>query len=487
MEFELAADAEAAVQVGRLKALVACRDGRPATRTVKVTWHDSLDHALLAQGMTLAEQRGVWRMERLVPDRQTWLPAQPAPVFAESEDRSALPDLPGPLAPLAAFDGRRTTSVHALGESPVTLAIERGILRAVAAERPAARILLAGEERAVREVALLIAAAVPVSVPSASLGAEGVALATGTPPPPRHGGAPVLPDGAISVADALAHIIGHLTDVILDHVARLDEGPEAVHQMRVAVRRARSALSVFREALPPGALDTVSDGLKALGSRLGPTRDWDVFAGETAPAIQRALPGDARLERLVGAAERRRRDCRKALVAWLGSTEFRLIGIELAWFAAARFWRPAAGPEPGSEPAPVPVPLAAFAGGVLQSRHKKLVSAGKRMEELDIPALHGVRLRAKRARYAAEMFAALHHGKAASRFIKRLGVLQQRLGVLNDGAVATHLMAELGGAGGRHAYAAGIVAGFMAARAAKIRPRIIDAFERFRRQPGYWA
>jgi CHAD domain-containing protein len=485
MEFELTAGAEAAAQVGRLKALVACRDGRPATRTVRAIWHDSPGHDLLARGLTVTEQRGAWRLERLVPDRQTWLPAQPAPVLAEAADLAALPGLPEPLAPLAAFDGRRTTSIHVLGESPVSLAIERGTLRAVTAERPVARIVLSGEERAVREAALLIAAAVPVSVPRASVAAEGIAIATGTEPAPRRAGAPVLPDGSANVHDALAHILGHLADVIQAHVANVNDGPEAVHQMRVAVRRARSALSVFRGALPPGALDTVRDGLKVLGARLGPTRDWDVFADETAPAICRALPGDARLERLAGAAERRRRDCQKALAAWLDSAEFRLIGIELAWFAAARFWHEAADPQSGELPAPLP--LADFARGVLQYRHRKLVSSGKRMEELDIPALHGVRLRAKQARYAAEMFATLHHGKAASRFIKRLGVLQQRLGVLNDGAVATHLLAELGGPGGRHAYAAGVVAGFMAARAAKIRPRIVDAFERFRRQPGYWA
>jgi len=130
--------------------------------------------------------------------------------------------------------------------------------------------------------------------------------------------------------------------------------------------------------------------------------------------------------------------------------------------------------------------LAAFSAEVLQHRWKKLVGAGKRMETLDIPALHGVRLRAKRTRYAAEMFATLYRGKPAHRFIRRLSRLQQRLGVLNDGAVATHLLEDLGGARGRHAYAVGVVAGFLAARAGKIRPRIILAFDRFRRQPAYW-
>jgi triphosphatase len=244
-------------------------------------------------------------------------------------------------------------------------------------------------------------------------------------------------------------------------------------------------LSIFRPAVAEGDLDLANALLKDLGARLGPTRDWDVFADETAPFVLAAMPGDERLERLIAAAGRKRSECRKALAAYLAGSEFRQLGLTLAWFAAARFWHP-----PEADPAEQVEPSASlmdFAGQVLQHRWKKLISAGKGIDELDVPSLHGVRLRAKRARYAAEMFATLHQGKASHRFIRRLSVLQQRLGVLNDGAVATHLLAELGGPGGRHAYATGLVVGFLAARAAKIRPSINRAFERFRRQPTYWS
>ena len=311
---------------------------------------------------------------------------------------------------------------------------------------------------------------------------------------------------------------------------------EAVHQMRVAVRRALSALSIFRGALADGTLDPLREGLKDLGTRLGHTRDWDVFVSETAPAIIRALPADERLDRLIAAAVRQRRDRRKQLADYLQSPPFRVLTVQLAWFVAARFWHvgqepppdPAHGdpspdppstqaalssvkafrrkPAPGglpAEPSPdAPVhppdePLSAttaaepqsvrtFAPAVLQQRWKKLLSAGKHIERLDIPSLHGVRLRAKRARYAAEMFAVPHEGKAAHRFIRRLSLLQQRLGVLNDGAVAAQLLDEIGGPSGRHAYAVGVVVGFTASRAEQIRPRIIRAFEKFRRQPTYW-
>jgi triphosphatase len=495
MELEFAANAETVARLSRLKALTACRDGRPRAQSVKIVWHDSPEHALLGDGLILAEQRGVRRLERVFPGASTWLPAQPPPVVAEAPDPATLPS---PLAPLAAFEGRQTASVHQFAGQPVVVTVAKGILRSVTAEQPVARIWLNGEEQAVRAAALLIAGAEPLAVPLTSLAAEAIALATGRQAAPRHRGAPVLPGDPLSVTGALMHILGHLIDVILANApiavtpnagsagaGSIGGGPEAVHQMRVAVRRARSALSIFRAAVPDGVLNAISDGLKDLGTRLGPTRDWDVFVEETAPAIEQALANDERLERLIAAASRRRRECQKALAAYLGSAEFRLLGIELAWFAAAGFWHVVAEPV-GDDAAQTPQ-LTEFADQVLQHRWKRLLSSGKRIEDLDIPSLHGVRLRAKRARYAAEMFAALHSDRASQRFIRRLSVLQERLGVLNDGAVATHLLAELGGPAGRHAYATGIVVGFLAGRAAKIRPRIVRAFERFRRQPAYWA
>jgi CHAD domain-containing protein len=483
MELELAADTETVAGLSRLKALTACRVGRPRTQSIKMVWHDSPDHALLADGLTLTEQRGVQHLERLVPGEETWLPAQPAPIVTDPAT------LPSPLAPLAAFDGRQTASVYQFGDQTVTVTVMRGILRAVTAEQPAARIGLSGEEQALRTAAALIADAGMVAVPLASLAAEGIALATGRKLPRRHDGAPVLPAPPLSVTDALRHILGHLTDVVLAYapaaMRQNGEGSEAVHQMRVAVRRARSALSVFHTVVPSDAMQTVADRLKDLGGRLGPTRDWDVFAEETVPAIQQALPNDERLERLIAAASRRRQACQKELVAYLGGPAFRMLGIELALFLAADFWHAplvTAGEADAEPPA-----LADFAGSVLQHRWKKLTSLGKRIEDLDVASLHGVRLRAKRTRYAAEMFSTLHQGKAPHRFIRRLSVLQQRLGVLNDGVVATHLLAELGGPSGRHAYATGVVVGFLAERSMKIRPRIVRAFEKFRRQLTYWA
>jgi CHAD domain-containing protein len=489
MELLLQADADALAALSKLKSLV--RDGRPRSQAMRTVWHDSPDNALLRQGLILAECRGQWRLERVVPGSQTWLPGQRPPVLREADSPTGLPeDAAAGLVPVAAFEVRRTVSQYTVADAPVTLAIERGVLRSVAAERTTAWIAIGGADHAVHAAALLLAEAAPVRVPAASLAAQAIALANGGPAAPRRLGAPVLPIAAdapdgITVADALAHILGHLTDVILHHApaatarnAGDDTRIEAVHQMRVAVRRALSAVSVFAAALPEQTLDPVRLGLKTLGGELARTRDWDVFVTETAPAIAAAMPPDQRLDRLIAAAARRRDMYRKALADYLAGPAFRTLCIDLAWFAAARFWHPGADAEA--------LLLRDFAPAVLQRRWKKLVSAGKRIETLDVPALHALRLRAKRTRYAAEMFANGHDDKAGQRFIGRLSRLQQQLGQLNDGAVAAHLMGELGGPTGRHAYAIGIVAGFTAASAGKIRPRIVQAFRKFRRQPPYW-
>jgi triphosphatase len=273
------------------------------------------------------------------------------------------------------------------------------------------------------------------------------------------------------------------------------DGPkriEAVHQMRVAVRRALSALSIFRSTLPEGTLEPVRVALKALAQALAHTRDWDVFVGETASMVTETLPDDQRLLRLVAAADRVRREYRQALAAYLSSPEFRLLGIDLAWFCAARCWQaqttpPAPLPESLSEGSPAvdpaqPLSVRHFAPQVVRHRWKKMLAAGKHVEDLDIPALHALRLRAKRARYAAEMFAGLDDGKGQQRTIRRIAALQQRLGILNDGAVAADLMQELGGPAGRHGYAVGVVTGFIAARAGLTRPAVNEAFEKLRRR-----
>jgi len=220
--------------------------------------------------------------------------------------------------------------------------------------------------------------------------------------------------------------------------------------------------------------------LKALAHELAPTRDWDVFVTETAAAVADAFPDDKRLQRPLRAAEKRRRACHAHLRNWLESAEFRRLGIALACLASGE---ELAAPLDATDPGVIAASLAGLAEDVLGRRHKKLAQTDADIATLEPRALHALRLRAKRLRYAGEIFAPLYPGKTAHRFIRRLSRLQDRLGALNDGAVAAGLLAALPG---EHGYATGLVLGFLGARAGKARGRIDKAWQRFVRATPFW-
>ena len=486
MELELSLDPDDAARLLRLARLTPLKTGRPRTRAVRIVWHDSPDRTLAQQGLALAEQRPGWRLERLHPGAETWSPAEPAPLLQAARDSAGLGHaLPNPLVPVAAFDGRSRIITLSSEAGSMTLTLLTGSVHTVAGGHPVSRLRLEGAESAVRDLALALCEDVRLAVPQASLAAEAFAIASGMPPPPRHLGAPDLP-ADLSVSAAFAHVVGHLTDVILHFAptaADGRDGPEPVHQMRVAVRRLRSAIKVFRSAVQCPAVDAVDASVKALGKQLAPTRDWDVFVTETLAAVADAFPAEPRLQRLLTAAQRRRRTCHDALATFLRAPEFRRLGIELACLAAGQDWHATLAE---AEATFFDVPLDVFAARVLNRRLKKLAQVDDELAELEPRALHAVRLRAKRLRYAAEIFATLYPVKATSRFIYRLTTVQNRLGALNDGTVARTLLDELAGTSGKLAFASGIVLGFAGAHSKRARSRSVRAWQKFRRAEPFW-
>src|SRR5206468_2775350 len=109
---------------------------------------------------------------------------------------------------------------------------------------------------------------------------------------------------------------------------------------------------------------------------------------------------------------------------------------------------------------------------------KRVRKAGRGLAGLPLPALHELRKDCKRLRYAAEFFAPGFPKSGTKPFSKRLAKLQEELGHLNDVAVASALMAQLG-RGGR-GYAGGIVEGWAGAAVPPARQRVRKAWRRFR-------
>ena len=114
-----------------------------------------------------------------------------------------------------------------------------------------------------------------------------------------------LADGML-VDDALHKILGACVRHWVENegAAREERDPEGLHQIRVALRRLRSALTLFKSALGEQARAGWNDELRRLLGPLGPGRDLDVFATETLAPVRtgRGDDGLAALEELVAKA-----------------------------------------------------------------------------------------------------------------------------------------------------------------------------------------
>ncbi len=491
IELELSLPPDDAARLPRLRRLAALKVGRARNQPIRIVWHDTPAADLLSQGRAVAEQRGQWRLEQVGPNGREWPLGAPSPVLAEAASAAALDNPPAAaLMPVAAFEGRAIALDLLREGEAVSLRLLDGVMRGVTAERRAARLRMAGDAGTVTALALDLAGEFDVAIPCNALASETIAAARAVRPAARRLGPASLPPD-LSVAASFAHVTGHLADVMLHWGALIAAPPisdqpralEPVHQMRVAMRRLRSAMSQFPAAAEAPLLGEARRGLKALAGVLGPARDWDVFCSETGLAVGEAFTPEAQVARLLAAAERRRSEHYRTLCSFLEGAEYRRLMIRLAALAIPESWTAAADPEQAGT---LDQPLPDFAAAALGKRLKRLLRAGEAIDHLDPAALHEIRLLGKRMRYAAELFSSLWPGKGPRRFIRRLTAVQESLGVLNDGAVAAQLMAELGGAGAERAFAVGIVRGFVAGRGAAHRREIARAWNRFRQITPFW-
>jgi triphosphatase len=212
-----------------------------------------------------------------------------------------------------------------------------------------------------------------------------------------------------------------------------DSNPEFVHQARIALRRMRSALRMFREFAGLERARTWHDALGDVARALGAARDWDVFATETFPQLA-AIHGDRDVARaLARRASAQRRASRAMARAALDSAAFARVVIELArWIAQD---------EPqGAEPAEA---IAEFAARTLRKRHKRLLRDAANLASLSLSERHRLRIDAKRLRYGTDSLASLFKSRRVDKYRDALSSLQDALGQSNDAATATGLLRRL--------------------------------------------
>ncbi|GIU85516.1 MAG: CHAD domain-containing protein [Acidimicrobiia bacterium] len=287
-------------------------------------------------------------------------------------------------------------------------------------------------------------------------------------------------DGRGTVADVVRDAIAGSVRRLHEHEHGVRRGgdPEDVHQARVAVRRLRSDLRTFEAFLDPAWTAPLRSELRWLAGELGPVRDAEVLHARLCDHAKLLPEGhreeaEAVVHRLVS-----ERDAARAhLVGAMGSARYaRLVaGLDDA-ARRPRFTARAADPARRALPSVVRRPWRRLRDDV--------AALGPAPTD---EALHEVRIRAKRARYAAEAAAAAL-GARTRRFARALAALQDVLGEHQDAVVAGRWLASAAaGSPPAQAFAAGMLAEVEAQAARAARAAFPAAWRDVRRhRPASW-
>jgi CHAD domain-containing protein len=417
--------------------------GRPLPRrTLTSTYHDTADFRLARSGVTLRRRvenrKGVWQLKLPRGAARLELEAPGGPGEPPTEILELLPAyLRGSsLRPVATLRTKRS-GVRAREESGTVADVtvdsvsvqESG--RSLGSFRELEVELIEGGEKGLKRI-------------ERTLRSAGARDGDGRPKLFRalDRPAPTLPEMPGRSAPSTEHVRAMLETqyravVAHDPGTRLGRDPEELHQMRVATRRLRAFLRAARPMLDEEWAESLRTEVGWLGSVLGPVRDLDVLLEHLHSDASGLEPKERRaLRRIFRRLEQERADDRSAMLAALQTDRYLALLDRLE--AAAE--------------APVFVEGAEEMSlrNIAADEFKRLRKAVRGLEtEPADDDLHEIRIRGKRARYAAELAEPVV-GKPATRFIREAKALQDVLGEHQDAVVAEErlrgLLLELGGA-----------------------------------------
>ncbi|WP_150290306.1 CHAD domain-containing protein [Sphingobium estronivorans] len=441
LKLELASGAVAAFE--QLAFLPAKSD----VAALQAIYFDTPDQALAQRGVSLRIRRSGDRLVQTVKADNEG----EAGLFARAEwempvaDETPMLDARTPVATLLGEDARaiepvfhvdveRRTWKTVEDKAEIELVLDQGTVSADGRQSAICEIeleLKSGEPAALFTLARRIDAEVPVRPGVMTKSERGYRLRDAVKIAAKAEPVPLV--RSMTAGEAFLRIAG----TCMRHY-RLNEGlllnhydDKALHQARVAIRRLRSAFSLFRPILVRADVERFQGELKWLAALLGEARNLDVLVGRV------------EAEDLRNRLETVRTEAHDRVGQWLRSARVRMLLMDLVeWLTLG------AGRVEGEARDRRDGPAVDFAARRLQRLRKRIAKDGEGLSGLSDEARHEVRKDAKKLRYASEFFAGLFDSKEQKRrqakFIAALEDVQTALGELNDLVAAPGLLADYG-------------------------------------------
>src|SRR5262245_43224516 len=310
------------------------------------------------------------------------------------------------LKPIFETRVRRTVYPIQNGDSEIELTIDKGKVEAGRQSSPVCEVeleLKRGESAELFKLARMLAEEVPVQLAVKSKAERGYTLIAGEAPQAVKA-APVAltPDCSRQAAfQAIARAC--LRQLVANQPATLGGDPEGLHQMRVALRRLRAAVSLFVDMLADPQTEEMKTQFKWITQELGPARELDVFIQRVVRPVTDGKPNGPGVAVLAKDLQRRREEAFARACAAVESTRFRSLVLDTACWTEAGDWT--RNPDDFSRLLREQ-PIVGAAADELRRRWKKILKAGAQLDELDPQRRHKMRIQAKKLRTPRSSLAA---------------------------------------------------------------------------------
>lgn len=343
------------------------------------------------------------------------------------------------LAPVSETQVRRTTWLIPLGASEIELILDEGRVVSDGRETPISEIeleLKRGARADLFALAQMLGDGLTLRMGVMSKSERGFRLLEDRSAR-AHKAEKVRLGPAMTIGEAFAIIV----QSCLRHF-RLNEpliasdlNAAALHQARVAMRRLRSALTLFRPVLIDADFPRLRSELRWFTDQLGDARNLDVILA--ARPTQGVQPDPALRRQLRG----QRKDAYKRVQRALAERRLPALILDLVAWSEVGDWRSEAAARQ---------PIGAFAEARLDRAWKRVRKQGRELGALAVEDRHRLRIEMKKLRYAAEFFASLaprNRRRQQKLFTSELRNLQELLGNLNDIETRRQLAPQLFEAG----------------------------------------
>jgi triphosphatase len=276
------------------------------------------------------------------------------------------------------------------------------------------------------------------------------------------------------ISNTLAQFTANWADL------RETDEPEAIHQMRIGLRRMRCALSIFKRASPNTGFGTLRVDAGRLASAFGPVRNADAIRISVlqGPLASADCPGNSDVLR--GVMEKRRIAAYASAHSEIESLAATLFVLNVQSLLARDDWREV---PPGGKSK---MPARKFFKAELSRLRARVLKRAKRAGVSD-QARHKLRIALKNLRYGVDFFDLFGNGKQKHAYKKRMSALQDLLGMRNDIVVAKTYLNELREETGPEAdQILEFIRGWFARDAASADREISKTIKKFKMMEPFW-